>query len=133
MDRVIEYLEKPTLHDEKHIAAILERLLSSVKKKDIDELSSLFSDNARIAMYDKNEKLYEKSEHLEEMKKLMREIHTINYKSTLIRLKNEKEATVSCCSIIKFRGKLTPIPRERFFTFRQYDGIWYITKVLYGD
>jgi len=133
MNRVIEYLEKPTQRDEKDIAAILERLLSSVKKKDIDELSSLFSDNARIAMYDKNEKLYKKSEYLEGMKKLMQDIHAINYKNTLIRLKNKKEATASCYNITTFRGKLAPISRERFFTFRRYDSIWYITKVLYRE
>lgn len=125
----IGYFEKPATFDEKEIAALIGKIVSTINVRDLNGLMSVFSESAQIVFSDNSQRLLTKSECMEYMAQMIENIRSLSYDNILIRVKNE-EAVVSCRGCISFKGGNLKII-SRYFTCQKEKRVWRIAKAEY--
>ncbi|MBI2446376.1 MAG: hypothetical protein HYV51_00965 [Parcubacteria group bacterium] len=129
----MDFFEKPITEDEKAIAEVLEKMNNAVRLKNVDILESIVSDNAQIAIFDKNWQpiCVNKKSYLEHMKAIMPEIIKFDYKDALIRVVSDTTAEVTCSRLLIFSDPMRNMLHGRYFKFQKENEEWHLTKADY--
>lgn len=125
----IEYLERPATADEQAIAVLLDIASSAITERNIEKLTSVFSNSCIIEMGN-GKKSLDVNGLAEYMKEKMEDIIRFSYSDVIIRVYNNNEATVFCKGIIILRNYSRKVVPRTFRCGRQ-DGEWRIMRANY--
>lgn len=125
----IKYLEKPVTSDEKEIAALIDTLTSAITTGNIQQLMSIISDSAQLAVPPGDERAFNKKEFEEYITALMPQVKNFSCSDIYIRT-DGKNSNISCLAYTLFRnGRFKTLSRH--FKCRKENGKWLLTETSY--
>lgn len=124
----VQYLERPATKDEKEIADVLEKIVYSIKTKDLYLLASVFADSAVIVMTASDGQPVSKSDYIKKMEKIIQNVIGIYYKDVFIRV-DGSAAAVSLLSEINTRQR-SNILTKRYYKFGKINNSWLIVETM---
>lgn len=132
----VEYIEKPVTRDEKNIAGILETIIQSLKNQDLPRFAGLFRDDAIIKIFKgqtQTERTITKKRYIDNViLPIIDKIRLIQFKNTLIRIENEKEAVAHFQRMI-FYKHAPPLTSDGYIKFIRINAQWLIAEVCWRN
>lgn len=126
------YFEKPVTQDEKSIAHILETIVQSFKNQDVSLLTRVIRDDAKIELIKEQTRAgsaMTKKEYIDKTTSYFNKVHSVQFQDTLIRVKNEQEATASYKRVVLLHNKYSfPRISNGYIKFIKSGKLWLIAE-----